>query len=95
MEYFVDWAFAAVGISTVGIYEALVYEGAMPGSALLIALGGGVVLGVLLRVLIQAISGPSDDEERGLSGPLVAAQATAQAGKANQTKVIAHDGEHR
>lgn|GEM_PF-6077966 len=95
MEYLVDWAFAAVGIITVGIYEGLIYEGAMPGSALLTALGGGVVLGILLRVLILAVSGPGDDEEHGLARPLVTAQATAQPGKANPANVSAHNAEHR
>lgn len=81
MANLTDLALAAVGFLTITAYSGLLLLGAPPESALALALGGGLVLGILASLAVQVIEdGPhppplsvSAEMERGeAAGPSVA-----------------------
>ncbi|MGH2458729.1 MAG: hypothetical protein ACRDIY_07670, partial [Chloroflexota bacterium] len=55
MTNLTDVALAAVGFLTIGAYSGLLLLGAPPESALALALGGGLVLGILASLAVKVV----------------------------------------
>jgi hypothetical protein len=52
----VDALFGIVGLLTLVVYAMLIVTGTRPEQALLLAIGGGIVMGLLLRTLLAIVS---------------------------------------
>ena len=68
MSTFADVAFGAVGMLTIAVYVGLILQGAAPEQALVVAVAGGIALGMLLRIVVRLLqaseqAAPTDGEE--------------------------------
>ena len=57
MANLTDLALATVGVLTIGAYGGLLLQGAPPEQALVLALGGGLVLGILASLAVHLLGG--------------------------------------
>lgn len=84
MAYLTDLAFAIVGLLTIAVYGWLLLVGSLAETALLVALGGGLLLGLLasatLRIVVTASRPTGVAEPGGKASTTGAPTASTAAG---------------
>ena len=64
MANLTDLALATVGVLTIAAYSALLLLGAPPEQALMLALGGGLVLGILASLAVHLLDEDGPEAEK-------------------------------
>lgn len=68
MANLIDGAFASLGLLSIVVYGGLLANGSPPERALLVALGGGLAVGVLLHFVLHFVQSPTEDEAKPSEG---------------------------
>ena len=95
MTKLIDGAFASLGLLSIFVYGGLLATGSSPERALLVALGGGLAVGVLLHFVLTFVQLEAEDAEtpsEAATGAATAATKPDSAAAASSSKAPAPQG---